>query len=113
VRGNSLQTLGVTRTYLDAPRVRLFDAQGVDIVHDGRLGFGDCLPENVAQEPVYKYYRDVRAAPVDARDACLAIALPAGIYTFDVRASFAPVTAVHNVSSPSSGEVLFEVTLNP
>ena len=34
VRGNSLSTLGVTSNYLDAPRVRLFNQAGQDLIFD-------------------------------------------------------------------------------
>jgi len=115
VRGNSLGTLGVTQAYLDAPRVRLFTGAGQDIVTDsfGRPGFNACTSGSVFTDPVINYYTNVRGQPPHARDACVALNLVAGVYTFTVTPSIPGVTTDSGTSNPSSGEVLFEVTLNP
>jgi hypothetical protein len=112
VRGNSLGSLGVTQGYLDAPRVRLYNAQGVDIVTQGGMpGFNDCLAANTTDSAVVSYYSQIRAAPVHARDSCYSASLGAGAYTFSVTPSVSGVTSSSTTSSPPSGEVLFEVTL--
>lgn len=117
VRGNSLGTLGVTNNFLDAPRVRIVDSQG-DVVTDsfGRAGFNECLASNTTfSGPVVTYYQNVRGQPVHPRDACVALDFPAGVYTFTVTPTIPGVTAApqSGASSPSSGEVLFEITLGP
>lgn len=113
VRGNSLGTLGVTQGYLDAPRVRLYNGQGVDLVNQGGLpGFNSCLASNtVTDYPVVYYYSVIRQQPVEPRDSCYAATLPAGVYTFSVSPSIAGVTSNNATSTPSTGEILFEVSL--
>lgn len=114
VRGNSLSTLGVTSNYLDAPRVRLFNQSGQDLVTDngGRPGFNGCVSANATTDlPVINYYTS--RGPVQSRDACLAAVLPAGVYTFSVTPSVAGMNTNATTSVPSSGEILFEVTLGP
>ena len=123
VRGNSLQTLGVTNNFLDAPRVRLFGPNGQDILIDSfnRPGFNTCErppagtpPANDFTTPVVDFYQNVRRQPAHPRDACVALQLNVpGAWTFTVTPSIAGVTTSSGNSSPSSGEVLFEVTLNP
>ena len=115
VRGNSLGTLGVTQAFLDAPRVRLFTGAGQDIVTDsfGRAGFNACTSGSVFTDPVINFYTNVRGQPAHARDACVALNLVAGVYTFTVTPSIVGVTTTSGSSNPSSGEVLFEVTLAP
>ena len=115
VRGNSLGTLGVTQAFLDAPRTRLFDAQAHDLVFDtaGGGGFNGCVTGSVFTDPVVNFYANTRGQPAGARDACVAVHLQAGVYTFSVTPSIPGVTTSTGTSSPSSGEVLFEVTLNP
>ena len=115
VRGNSLGTLGITQDYLDAPRVRLYDRQGQDLINqEGRPGFNFCLSSNTSTDlPVINYYQNVRGQPVHSRDACLAAIFPAGAYTFSVTPSIPGVTTNSVSSSPTFGEELFEVTLNP
>lgn len=115
VRGNSLGTLGVTQDYLDAPRVRLYNAQGQDLINDeGRPGFNFCLNSSTTTDlPVINYYQNVRGQPVHPRDACFAAVFTAGAYTFSVTPSIPGVTTDSTSSSPPSGELLFEVTLNP
>jgi hypothetical protein len=111
VRGNSLGTLGVTQSFLDAPRVRLFNASGQDMINDasGNAGFNACVTGSTFGGPVVSFYQNVRNQPVHLRDACVAVNVPAGVYTFTVTpSSQSGVTSV-----PSSGEVLFEVTLEP
>ena len=112
VRGNSLGTLGVTQNYLDAPRARVFNAQGQDLVTDlsGRAGFNQCSGSNTLAAPVFNYYQITRGVPAHERDACVAVSLTAGAYTFTVTPSIPGVTS-SDTSVPSSGEVLFEVTL--
>jgi len=106
VRGNSLGTLGVTQTFLDSPRVRLFDAAGQDLVSESQAvaGFTGCGAANAGSN-VVSFYSN-RGQPPHARDGCTARTFPAGVYTFSV----SPSTS-GSISSPSSGEVLFEVTL--
>ena len=102
VRGPSLQTLGATQNPLDAPGLRLFDAAGRDLLLNtsGGVTVSTCLATNTTAI----YYANVRGQPLDARDTCIgARTLPAGVYTF---------TIVPGSTDPS-GEVLFEVTLNP
>ena len=107
VRGNSLGTLGVTQSYLDAPRVRLYNGQGQDLLSDiNGAGFNGCTNTSTSGGPVVTYYTSVRGQPPHARDGCTAQDLAAGVYTFSVTPSSTGVT-----STPSSGEVLFEVTL--
>jgi hypothetical protein len=104
VRGNSLGTLGVTQNFLDAPLVRLFDGQGHDLIStNGTPGFTGCSATANNGSSVVNFYANTRGQPAAARDGCTAQTLPAGVYTFTVT----PSTG----SSPTSGEVLFEVTL--
>ena len=115
VRGNSLQTLGVTNNFLDAPRLRLY-YQGADLIEDatGRVGTNYCVASNTDfNAAVVSYYRDVRRQPVQDRDACLALEiLTPGAYTFTVTPSILGSTSSEAQSS-RTGEVLFEITLNP
>ena len=113
VRGNSLGTLGVTQAYLDAPRVRLYNAQGQDIITDqgGRPGFNMCSSTISSAAPVVSYYQNTRGQPVQARDACIAQTLAPGAYTFSVTPSIPGVTTSSTTSAPDTGEVLFEVIL--
>jgi hypothetical protein len=115
VRGNSLGGLGVTQNYLDAPRARLYNAQGVDIAFDGNgnPGFNGCVAGSSFSGAVVDFYQVTRGQPVNARDACVAASLDAGAYTFSVTPSIPGVTTTATTSAPSSGEILFEVTLNP
>jgi len=104
VRGNSLGTLGVTQGFLDSPLVRLFDGQGHDLISTGNSpGFTGCSANANNGGPVVNFYTNTRGQPANARDGCTAQTLPAGVYTFTVTPS--------SGSSPTSGEVLFEVTL--
>jgi len=113
VRGNSMSTLNVTQNYLDAPRVRLFDQANRDILVDGLGNPGSNGCDNTASNkaPVYNYYQSRGA--VQSRDFCIVAALSAGVYTFTVTPSIPGSTTVATASAPSSGEVLFEVTLGP
>jgi hypothetical protein len=115
VRGNSLGTLGVTQNFLDLPRTRLYTAAGQDIIIDssGREGFNLCQAGSVFTDPVVNYYTNVRGQPPHARDACVAVHLQAGAYTFTVTPSIPGVTTNSGTSNPASGEMLFEVTFNP
>jgi hypothetical protein len=107
VRGNSLSTLGVTQNYLDAPRVRIYDSQGRDLISDGAgTGFNGCLAGANSATAVVDYYTSVRHQAPHQRDACTARTFAAGAYTFSVSPSSGAT-----ISSPGSGEVLFEVTL--
>jgi hypothetical protein len=113
VRGNSLGSLGVTPFYLDAPRVRLYNNQGVDQVTQGGLpGFNGCLASATTDAPVVNYYQNVRGQPVHSRDSCIAVLASAGAFTFSVTPSTSATSATF-LSSPPSGEMLFEVTLGP
>jgi hypothetical protein len=108
VRGNSLGTLGITQGFLDRPRVRIYNAAGQDLVTDnaGRPGFNFCTAST--DQEVINFYNN-RGQPASANDACIAADFSAGAFTFTVT----PSTAGGITSSPSSGEVLFEVTLGP
>jgi hypothetical protein len=109
VRGNSLGTLGVTQNFLDSPRVRLFNSQGQDLITDGGVaGFTGCSSTANAGAAVVNYYANVRGQPAHARDGCTSQVFAAGVYTFAVSPSTSGV-----ISSPASGEILFEVTLSP
>jgi len=114
VRGNSLGTLGVTQDYLDLPRARVYNAAGQDIVTDGlgRAGFNSCLAAVQLQQPVVNYYANVRHQPVADGDACVALSLTAGVYTFSVTPSIPGVTS-GLTSVPDFGQMLFEETLAP
>jgi hypothetical protein len=114
VRGNSLGSLGVTQGYLDAPRVRLYNSQGADLVTQGGLnGFNGCVSSSTVTDlPIINYYGLTRGQPVSSRDTCYATVLNAGGYTFSVTPSISGVTSNSAVSVPSSGEVLFEVTFS-
>jgi hypothetical protein len=104
VRGNSLGTLGVTQSFLDAPLVRLFDGQGHDLIGPSTApGFTGCSASANSGAAVVNYYANVRHQAAHERDGCTAQTLPAGVYTFTVTPS--------TLSTPTSGEILFEVTL--
>lgn len=112
VRGNSLGTLGITQSYLDAPHLRLYTAQGVDLVSQGGLvGVNYCLASNtVTDYPVVAFYQ-ARGQPVHSRDSCYVTTLLSGVYTFTVTPSFLGTTSSVTNSANPSGEVLFEVSL--
>ena len=114
VRGNSLGTLNVTSNFLDAPRVRLYNAAGADLIFDdlGVAGANQCLSSVAAQAPVVAYYQNVRGQPVQQRDFCVIATFPAGAYTFTVTPSIQGVTSGLQ-STRTTGELLFEVTLGP
>ena len=113
VRGNSLGTLGVTQNYLDAPRVRIYNQSGVDLVSQGGYsGFNSCSEANVLTDYPVMYYYQQRGSPVHPRDSCYtAYTLAAGVYTFSITPSILGVTSSGLSSSPQAGEVLFEVSL--
>jgi hypothetical protein len=120
IRGNSLGSLGITNNFLDAPRVRLFNSAGQDIINDasGRPGFNACVPPPAGQTedfttPVINYYQNTRGEPVHPRDGCFAGTFAAGVYTFSVTPSIPGQTTTTGQSVPSSGEVLVEATLGP
>ena len=96
VRGNSLGTLGVTQAYLDAPRVRLYNSQGQDLVsQSGYTGFNFCLSANTVTDlPVLNYYANVRGQPAHSFDSCYAAVFAAGVYTFSVTPSIPGVTTI-------------------
>jgi hypothetical protein len=109
VRGNSLGTLGITQSYLDAPHVRIYNAAGADIYsQNGFVGFNGCTATN--DGPVVNYYAS-RGIPVSDFDACVADVFPAGAYTFTVTPSLAGQNSP--INSTRTGEVLFEVKLGP
>jgi hypothetical protein len=118
VRGNSLRDLGInTTTYLDYPRVRIFNAQGQDVVFDinGNAGFNQCTSANSIAATVVSYYTNQRGQPPNARDACAAFVFQPGVYTFGVQPSIPGVTVPNGYTSSDlpSGDTLFEITLNP
>ena len=108
-------TLGITQAFLDAPRAKLFTSTGADIIMDttGRAGFNGCVLGSAFTDPAVNYYANVRGQPAHARDACLAVNLAAGVYTFSVTPSIPGLTTTTGTSAPSSGEILFEVILAP
>jgi hypothetical protein len=112
VRGNSMNTLGITSNYLDAPRVRIFNQANQDLVIDANnnAGRNGCTASSAVA--VASYYQG-RGIPAHDRDFCYAAVFPAGAYTFTVNTSIAGVTTSGTNSSPASGEVLFEVSLGP
>jgi hypothetical protein len=111
IRGNSLGSLGVTNAFMDAPRVRLYNAAGTDLVFQGGMpGFNFCASSNTTTDlPVIQMYQG-RGAPVSSRDSCYTASLAAGTYTFSITPSTSG-TSASATSSTFSGEVLFEVTL--
>ena len=116
VRGPSLRTLANIPGFLDLPWVRLYDGANRDLINENNTpGTFSCLRSrtSVGANFVVDYYQNIRRAPVDERDTCFAFTLAAGVYTFDVRPAIPGVTSTTVASSPSAGEVLFEVTLNP
>ena len=116
VRGPSLRTLAGIPGYLDLPWSRLYDSTGRDLINvNNTPGTFSCLRSRteVGANFVVDYYQNIRRQLVDPRDMCFAFTLSAGVYTFDVRPSIPGVTSTTVASSPSAGEVLFEVTLNP
>jgi hypothetical protein len=115
VRGPSLTTLGVTPNSLDAPWVRLYNANGADLVTTGATpGFMGCAGTSSSDTPVVNFYTTVRREPPNSRDSCLAATLSAGTYTFSVTPSIPGSTSPAGISSSrATGEILFEVTLGP
>lgn len=101
VRGPSLQTLGITQNALDLPGLRLFDSHGADVLKNSNGGSG--VSTCPATSTVATYYRTVRGQTLSPNDACVAVDLVNGIYTFTIEPT----------SSDTSGEVLFEVLYNP
>ena len=105
VRGNSLGSLGITQNFLDFPRVRVFNSAGADIAFEGATpGFAGCSTSNSGEAAIRSYYAAI-GIPASDFDACVSGSLSAGAYTFTVTPSTSSV--------PSSGQVLFEVKLNP
>jgi hypothetical protein len=100
VRGPSLKTLGFTQNPLDLPNVRLYDTSGNDIL--GVIVSGCPSTGTSASVAVSNYYAN-RGGALDVRDTCVPVSLAAGAYAFTI----APNT------SSASGEMLFEVTVNP
>ena len=106
VRGPSLWTLGATLTPLDLPNLRVLDAYGNDLLTNANGGnFISGCPSTGSSPGVYvaSYYYYVRGEPLDERDTCTYEYLSAGVYTFMITPN----------STFESGEVLFEVTVNP
>jgi hypothetical protein len=112
VRGNSMNTLGITSNYLDQPRVRLFDQANSDLINVSGSSFPGANGCSGANLTVATYYQN-RGIPTATGDFCVVATLSAGAYTFTVNSSAAGVNTNGTNSSPSSGEVLFEVTLGP
>lgn len=115
VRGDSLNELGITNNYLGSPHVRLYNASGIDMAtaQNGLPGFTYCLADNPLQSAVVNYYASVRGVPVHRKDACVEAFLPAGVYTFQIQRSIPLSRTLSANSTPSSGEVLFELTTFP
>ena len=101
VRGPSLGTLGFTQNPLDLPNVRVYDAAGKDVLSNA--SGGATVSGCPASAAVAGYYSSVRGTALNANDTCVSASLPAGVYTFTINPN----------ASSSSGELLFEVTVNP
>ena len=101
VRGPSLKTLGITQNPLDLPNVRVYDASGNDLF--GSAGGGVFVSGCPSGSTVSSYYANHRGGALDVRDTCVTESLAAGVYTFTINPN----------TSSSSGDVLFEVTVNP
>jgi hypothetical protein len=106
VRGPSLKTLGATQNPLDLPNLRVYDASGKDLLSNasGGVAVSSCPSTGSSSSvSVSNYYTNVRGQSLDLRDTCASATLAGGIYTFTITPS----------TSSSSGEILFEVTVNP
>ena len=101
VLGQTLKTLGFTQNPLDLPNVRVYDASGRDVLLNasGGVTVSGC-PSSAA---VANYYATIRGQALDANDTCVSATLAAGVYTFTINPN----------TSSASGELLFEVTVNP
>ena len=101
VRGQSLKTLGFTQNPLDLPNVRVYDATGKDVLSNasGGVTVSGCP----GSATVSNYYATIRGTALNVNDTCVFATLPAGVYTFTINPN----------TSSSSGELLFEVTVNP
>jgi alpha-tubulin suppressor-like RCC1 family protein len=101
VLGPTLGNLGYTNSPLDLPNVRVYDAAGKDVLSNtsGGVTVSGCP----GSATVANYYASVRGSALNANDTCVSAILAAGVYTFTIN----PNTA------SSSGELLFEVTVNP
>jgi hypothetical protein len=99
--GPTLGNLGYTSNPLNLPNVRVYDASGKDVLSNASGGVTVSGCPSTAT--VAGYYASVRGSALNANDTCVSASLPAGVYTFTIN----PNTA------SSSGEMLFEVTVNP
>jgi hypothetical protein len=99
--GPTLGNLGYTNHPLDLPNVRVYDASGKDVLSNasGGVTVSGC-PSSAT---VANYYATVRGSALNANDTCVSASLPAGVYTFTINPN----------AASSSGEMLFEVTVNP
>ena len=106
VRGPSLKTLGITQKPLDSPNLRVYDVSGNDLLSSASGGVivaGCPSTGSSLSVTVSNYYTNVRGQSLDERDTCVYASLAAGVYTFTINPN----------TSSSSGEILFEVTVNP
>jgi hypothetical protein len=96
VRGESLRTLGITSNNMDRARLQFFNGQGQLQVS-----------ANACSGPAADYYRFVRGAPASPNDVCWSIGgfVASGAYTFSVTPD--------SSGFRQSGEVLFEVAIDP
>jgi hypothetical protein len=100
VRGPSLGTLGYTQNPLDMPNLRVYDASGNDIL--GGIAAGCPSIGTSSSVTVANYYANLGGS-LNVRDTCVSRTFAAGVYTFTLNPN----------TSSSSGELLFEVRVNP
>jgi hypothetical protein len=101
VRGQSLKTLGYTNNPLDLPNLRVYDASGNDVLQNASGGV--TVIGCPSSATVNNYYAIIRGGPLNVNDTCVSATLAAGVNTFTINPN----------TSSSSGELLFEVTVNP
>ena len=101
VLGPTLGILGYTNNPLNLPNVRVYDASGKDVLQNasGGVTVSGCA----SSATVAIYYATIRGGALNANDTCVSKTLAAGVYTFTINPN----------NSSSSGELLFEVTVNP
>jgi len=101
VLGPTLGILGYTNNPLNLPNVRVYDASGNDVLRNasGGVTVSGC-PSSAT---VAIYYANIRGGALNVNDTCVSATLAAGVYSFTINPN----------TSSSSGELLFEVTVNP
>ena len=101
VRGPSLGTLGYTNNPLNLPNVRVYDVSGNDVLRN--VSGGVTVSGCPSSSTVANYYATIRGSALNVNDTCVWATLAAGVYTFTINPN----------TSSASGELLFEVTVNP